>query len=438
MIRVSMVSAAFVACLICHESNARLFAQTSLAQADAAKKTASSANDWTQWRGPNRTGIVDSTLLSNLENLTSLGKKWSVPLGESYSGPIVTANRVFVTETKDKKVEVVRALDRETGKEIWSREWEGAMSVPFFAKSNGDWIRATPIYDDGRLYVGGIRDVLVCLDANDGSELWRIDFVKEMKTELPPFGNVPSPLIDGDFLYTQAGNVVVKVEKKTGKISWQSMKQGADMMSGGAFSSPLIASLHGKRQLLVQSRLELAGVDLDNGEVLWKKDIPTFRGMNILTPTVIGDRVFTSTYQGGSFLFDINYKDGKWSADELWKSRLEAYMSSPVVIDGHIYMHLRNQRFACLNLETGEEKWTSKGYGKYWSMVASGKKILALDESGKLLLIAASPNEFQLLENRSLGSVSTWAHIGISGNEIFVRELKAMTVYTLENSGSAK
>jgi outer membrane protein assembly factor BamB len=343
-----------------------------------------------------------------------------------------------VTETKDKKVEVVRALDRETGTEIWSREWEGAMSVPFFAKANGDWIRATPIYDDGRLYVGGIRDVLVCLDANNGNEIWRIDFVKEMKTELPPFGNVPSPLIDGEHLYTQAGNVVVKVEKKTGTIVWQSMKQGADMMSGGAFSSPIIASLRGKRQLLVQTRLELAGIDLDNGEVLWKKEIPTFRGMNILTPMAIGDRVFTSTYQGGSFLFEIDYKDGKWSAAELWKSRLEAYMSSPVVIDGHIYLHLRNQRFACINLESGEEKWTSKGFGKYWSMVASGKKILALDESGKLLLIAADPSEFRLLENKSLGGGSTWAHIGLSNSEVFVRELKAMTVYNLGNPGNSK
>jgi outer membrane protein assembly factor BamB len=433
MIRLSLVAIAVGVFGGCFWNNVQVQAQTEL-----AKNTATSSNDWTQWRGPNRTSIVESTLLSNLENLATLNKKWSVPLGESYSGPIVTENRVFVTETKDKKVEVVRALDRATGKEIWSREWEGAMSVPFFAKSNGDWIRATPIYDDGRLYVGGIRDVLVCLDANNGSELWRIDFVKEMKTELPPFGNVPSPLIDGEYLYTQAGNVVVKVEKKTGKIAWQSMKQGADMMSGGAFSSPIIASLRGKRQLLVQTRLELAGIDLDNGEVLWKKDIPTFRGMNILTPMAIGDRVFTSTYQGGSFLFDINYKDGKWSADELWKSRLEAYMSSPVVIDGHIYLHLRNQRFACINLENGEEKWTSKGYGKYWSMVASGKKILALDESGKLLLIAADPNEFRLLENKSLGGVSTWAHIGLSGNEVFVRELKAMTVYNLENPGSSK
>jgi hypothetical protein len=50
---------------------------------------------------------------------------------------------VFVTETKDQKVETGRALDRQTGKELWSQQWDGSISVPFFAKSNGDWIRAT-------------------------------------------------------------------------------------------------------------------------------------------------------------------------------------------------------------------------------------------------------------------------------------------------------
>jgi outer membrane protein assembly factor BamB len=387
-------------------------------------------NDWTQWRGPNRTSVIESSPLAKWNDLSKLQKKWSVPLGESYSGPIVTEDAVFVTETVNKKYEVVRALDRETGKEIWSHRWDGAMTVPFFARSNGDWIRSTPIYDEGRLYVGGMCDVLVCLDAKTGQQLWVIDFVKEMKTGLPPFGNVPSPLIDGEFLYTQAGNALVKVNKATGQIVWTSLAQSSDIMSAGAFSSPIIAEIHGKRQLLVQTRLELAGVELEKGEVLWKQNVPTFRGMNVLTPLPVGNRVFTSTYQGGSFLFDIVHENGNWSVKEVWKSRLEGYMSSPVLIGNYVYMHLRNQRFACIDLESGEDKWITKGFGKYWSMIACGDRILALDESGKLLLIAANPEEFKLLENKSIAD-DTWAHLGIRGNEVFVRELKAMTVYEM-------
>ena len=85
---------------------------------------------------------------------SSLVKKWSIPMGPSYSGPIIVGDSVFVTETKDKKYEIVHALDRETGKKQWSTKWEGAIKVPFFARANGDWIRSTPAYDNGRLYVG--------------------------------------------------------------------------------------------------------------------------------------------------------------------------------------------------------------------------------------------------------------------------------------------
>ena len=131
--------------------------------------------DWTQWRGPEHDGKADGQAWPSTLQGDALQQTWRVELGPGYSGPIVVGDRVFVTETAGKKMEVVRALDRKTGKELWKQEWEGSMSVPFFAKSNGDWIRATPAYSEGRLFVAGMRDVLVCLDADTGKELWRFD-----------------------------------------------------------------------------------------------------------------------------------------------------------------------------------------------------------------------------------------------------------------------
>ena len=153
--------------------------------------------DWAQWRGPNRDGFISPSAWPSSLTESSLVKKWSVPLGPSYSGPLIVGDRVIVTETVDQKREVVRALDRQTGKQLWEAGWDGAMSVPFFAKANGDWIRATPAYDDGRIYVAGIRDVLVCLDSSTGKILWKVDFVDKLKSELPTFGFVCSPLVDG-------------------------------------------------------------------------------------------------------------------------------------------------------------------------------------------------------------------------------------------------
>ncbi len=407
---------------------ALIVAVASSSLTDAAKPLIKRANidDWPQWRGPNRDGkIADSSWPEQLSQ-SQLTEVWRVELGPSYSGPIVTSDRVFITETIDKRSESVRALDRATGQQLWQASWEGAIRVPFFAKSNGDWIRATPAFDGDRLYVAGIRDVLVCLDAANGEEIWRVDFVEQMGSEVPSFGFVSSPLVIGDFVYVQAGGGFVKLDKFTGKIVWRVLDDGGGMY-GSAFSSPYLAEINGRPQILVQTRKELASVDPNSGNVGWKQDVPAFRGMNILTPTVVNDSIFTSSYGGRSFLFTPSGNEEEPLA-ETWTNKAQGYMSSPIAIGGFLYLHLRNQRFTCIDLATGESTWTTKPFGKYWSMVASGDKILALDERGELLLIRANPAEFELLDRREIADDS-WAHLAVAGSGIFVRELNAMAVY---------
>lgn len=302
------------------------------------------------------------------------------------------------------------------------------MRVPFFARANGDWIRSTPAYDESRLYVAGMRDVLVCIDTKTGETVWTVDFVKELETPLPSFGFVCSPLIQGDHVYVQAAGSLVKLEKETGEIVWRSLKDGGGMF-GSAFSSPTIAKLADREQLLVQTRTKLAGVDLDEGDVLWSEEIPAFRGMNILTPLPYGDSVFTSSYGGKSFMFEVKADADKLSVADSWQNKVQGYMSSPVVIDGHAFLHLRNQRFCCINLDTGDTTWTTKPYGKYWSLVSNGEKILALDERGELLLIEADPAELKLIDRRKISDDPTWAHLAIAGDEVFIRELNHLVAY---------
>jgi len=104
-------------------------------------------------------------------------------------------------------------------------------------------------------------------------------------------------------------------------------------------------------------------------------------------------------------------------------------MSSPILIGNHVYMHLQNTRLACIDLETGKTNWKSKQHGKYWSMICSGDRILALDERGELLLVRANPEAFELLDRKEVSKDSTWAHVALSKNEIFVRELNGLTVF---------
>jgi outer membrane protein assembly factor BamB len=358
-----------------------------------------------------------------------LQEQWRVELGPSYSGPIVSDKFVFTTETHDEQSEIVRALDRVTGQEVWRAEWEGAMQVPFFARANGSWIRATPACDGETLFVAGMRDVLMALDVETGEKKWQVDFVEQMNTSPPTFGFVSSPLIVDDHVYVQAGASFVKLNKATGEVIWRTAVDRGGMF-GSAFSSPVMETINGQPMLLVQTRTELKGIDIETGSELWSREIEAFRGMNILTPTVFQNAVFTSAHSGRSQLWQVSQVDGDFDVTEAWAHKAQAYMSTPVVIDGHAYMHLKNQRFNCIDLQTGEEKWRSTSYGKYASLVANADNILALDERGDLLLIKATPEEFRLVDKRHLSDSPMWAHLAVVDGQLFVRELKALVAYT--------
>jgi len=232
----------------------------------------------------------------------------------------------------------------------------------------------------------------------------------------------------GDHVYVQAGSGFVKLDKTTGKIVWRVLDDGGGM-SGSAFSSPYAVRIDGVPQILVQTRNELAGVDPESGDVLWKTNVEAFRGMNIVTPTVHDGKVFTTSYGGGSFLFSIDPARAEKPVEQVWRNKVQGYMSSPIVIHGHAYVHLRNQRFACLDLATGKEAWITKPFGKYWSLVAHGDRILALDETGDLRLIQASPESFQILGEATVADDESWAHLAVEGRELYVRDLEGITAY---------
>lgn len=388
------------------------------------------ADSWDQWRGPNRDGRISGTKWPSGLEESRLKRRWRLPLGPSYSGPVMNADRVFTTETVDKKREQVTALRRSDGSVVWKRDWEGAMSVPFFARSNGDWIRATPALEGDTLYVAGMRDVLVALNTADGSERWRLDFVKLFGSDLPTFGFVSSPLVDGDSVYVQAGGGVARLRKTDGHVIWHGVRDGGGMM-GNAFGSPVILTLAGKRQLVVQARTRLIGVGLEDGAELWSLPVESFRGMNILTPTFAGkDRLFTATYGGKTLGIDIRSENSVLRAVPAWEFKAQGYMTSPIIHEGHAYLQLRSQRALCIDLATGVEKWTTtESFGKYWSMVAQADRILALDERGELILFRATPEKFDVLSRRKVAESDAWAHLAVDGSELYIRELNALSVW---------
>ncbi len=388
-----------------------------------------SPGTWPQWRGPQRDGTIEGPAWPDKLDSARLEKMWSQKLAEGYPGPIVSTDRVFTVETRDKKFEIVRAFDRVTGEQKWETAWEGSMKVAFFAARNGSWVRSTPALDGEYLYVGGMRDVLVCLDVRDGAVKWEVDFVERFGAPLPDFGFVSSPLVVDGAVYVQAGAGFVKLDKTSGDTLWRTLEDGGGMF-GSAFSSPVLQSLCGIEQLLVQTRTVLAGVDPTTGTVLWSQPIKAYRGMNIQTPVALGNTLFTSCYRGASILHELTRNDQGFTVSEIWSDeKSQAYMSTPVVIDGRLYFHRRDRRFSCLDPAAKKILWTSPEYGQYCSLVANGNRILALDQRGELLLIEAGPDRFNLLDRRKIASQETWGHLAVAGRQIFVRELRAISVY---------
>ena len=200
---------------------------------------------------------------------------------------------------------------------------------------------------------------------------------------------------------------------------------------GAATASPIISTVAGKRQLIVLQRKVLAGLDLSSGAVVWRHDIPAYRNTSTLTPLLLdGDGVFTSVFSGRSFRFDVTARENKQSAKIGWENKLNANMSSPVLVGKHIYVHLENQRVACLDARTGKQAWlTPKTFGKYWSMVVNGNRILALDQDGTLFLLEANPTRFELIDKHRISETECWAHLAVVGDLLYIRELEALAVY---------
>ncbi len=390
--------------------------------ADPNVITLSETDQWTQWRGPQRDGVWKGELP---KSLSELSLAWEKTLSPSYSGPITDGKTVYTTETVDEQFERVTALDLTTGETKWTARWDGAIKVPPYAAANGSWIKSTPALDKNALVVVGIRDELVCLDPATGEKRWKIDLSERFGSERPHFGAVCSPIIDDGAVYVQGGGATLKLSVADGSTVWKTLGSDDD---DDAFSSPIIATIAGVKQLVVQTRVKLCGVAIDDGKVLWSEPIEAYRNMNVLTPTTVGDSVFTAAHSGRAQLFDLSLRGGQWQVKERWNQKVQAYMSSPVVFDSTIYLHAKNERLTALDTQTGEILWTGQPMGKYQSIVRNEDVLLVLDESGELLSVDLNRNELKILDRRNVAN-NSWAYLAVIENGLIIRDLNALKVY---------
>ena len=393
------------------------------AMASHTPSTDAGDGTWNQWRGPQRNGKWQGHLP---KSLSGLKLAWEKTLQPSYSGPVSDGELVFTTATVDETFERVVAFELSTGEVRWTAQWEGAIKVPGYASANGSWIKSTPAVAENALVVLGMRDEVVCLDPSSGEKRWQVDLAERFGARRPPFGGVCSPLIDEEAVYVMGGGATVKLSLADGRSIWRTLAdEGED---DDALSSPIIATLAGTRQLVVQTRTRLCGVGLNDGSVLWSEPIQAYRNMNILTPLVMGNRVFTAARSGRSQCFEIGRDDGQWTVNEVWNQKVQGYMSSPVSDGKTIFLHSNNERLTALDARSGDILWTGRPMGKYQSLVGNDDVILALNSGGELLAVETNRDRLNIIDRAKVADDS-WAYLGIFEGGLLVRDLKSLKVY---------
>ena len=176
------------------------------------------ANDWSQWRGPNRDGVWHETGIIDKFEGEEIPIRWSVPIGSGYSGPTVADGRVYVMDrlTKPKQVERVHCFDWETGDEIWSHTYDCVYRIEYPVGP-----RANVTVHDGLAYTLGAMGHLHCFDAATGDIKFQKDLNTEYNINMPIWGIACAPLIEDDLLIVQIGGkpaaCVVAFDRKTGE-----------------------------------------------------------------------------------------------------------------------------------------------------------------------------------------------------------------------------
>lgn len=254
------------------------------------------AEDWLQWRGPNRDGVAEGMKLPN-QLPESLRAVWKVEVGEGHSAPVVAGNKVVVFVRQGEK-EVVLCLNAEDGQEIWHYSYVAPYTPRADARPHGKGPKSTPTIAADKVYAFGVTGILSCVELKTGKFLWQKRFSDRFKRTYPLYGAANSPLIEGELCILGIGGhndgALAAFNKDTGELVWQVSGDGP------SYASPIAVDLAGRRQVIALMQTKLVGVTAETGQLLWQVPFTTSHDMNIITPLVHKEMVIYSGYRKGT------------------------------------------------------------------------------------------------------------------------------------------
>ncbi len=392
------------------------------------------AADWPQWRGPERTGVSQETGLLQEWPESGPGLRWKAEIGGGYSSPAVVAGRVFLQTTQDND-EFAVALDEKTGQALWQA------AIGKVGKNRGPQYpgtRSTPTLDGDRLYCLASDGELVCLEKADGKVHWRRHLKTDFEGRDGNWAYSESVLIDGNTLVCTPGGAVAALaalDKSTGDVLWKSVVPDGD---NAEYASIMIVGTGAAKQYVTFLRKGVVGVDAATGKFLWRYDHTIDPGANIMTPIVVGDRVFSSGSRTGGGLIELHKTDDGISATELYFSKnLGSGIGGVVLVDGNLYGTTNSVMF-CAEFATGKVLWTDRGVGPASICYADHRLYVRGHTSDAMALVEATPagySEKGRFQQPDRAKSPAWPHPVVANGGLYLRDQGNLLCYQV---GSAK
>ena len=385
------------------------------------------ASEWTDWRGPGRSGISPDVPAELPATKNLLWKRRLT--GAGLSGVSATATHVIVADKSEQNdQDIWRCLDAETGREVWTIAYPTPIEMEF---TNAP--RAAPVIHGVFAYLLGAFGDLHCVSIEGCRIVWRRNIIKEFNAKLPTWGVCSTPLIVDDMLIVNPGAPdasLVALGLYTGETIWQTRGEPA------GYGSFILGAFGGIRQIVGHDATSLAGWDPNTGRRLWTL-LPTKKGdFNVPTPVHIDGRLLVATENNGARLHDFGL-DGRINPIPISQNRkLAPDTSTPVAIDGLIFGCFRGLH--CLNLDDGlNTLYSTDGSGAlndYTALIAGNGRILAVTVKGELILLKAAREAFTPISRlRLFEDAEVWSHPALVGNRLYIRSMKEICCFLLDN-----
>lgn len=386
----------------------------------------------TQWRGPNRDGIYPEKHL--LKEWPADGPKmlWSYEgLGTGQGSVVVSGGKVFVTGIPDtlNAAGYLFAFD-DSGKLLWKKNY-GRDWVGIFPGA-----RSTPTVVDDLIYVESGAGNLYCLRTNDGSQVWSVDFFKDLKADSVQFGFSESPLIDADRVYFTPGgkeNNVVALNRFTGEKIWSSPGYGEK----ATYCSPILINQNGHRLFVNLTATSIIGVDAETGKMYWRIHQFQDNKIHANTPVFIDGKIIVSSASrkdsSGLVMLQLS-PDGK-KAEIEWRNKEFINLSGGYILkDGYLYggAYLQSKWF-CIDLSNGQTKYIARELGGGPVLYDDGLFYCYAEKDGEIALVDFTPEQFRVVSKFKvpMGMAQHWAHPVIANGKLYVRHNDALMVYDI-------